>query len=84
MIIINSLKVADLEKEKMFATKNEELNYPPYVAAQRDVEYWSTQGLAKRAVIVRSQYVDNCTWTLKEVASFIHTHLYSLLGIYPP
>ena len=67
--IIPSLKVADLEKEKMFSSTNEELNYPPYVAAQRDVENWSLQGLSKRAVMVRAQYIgeENSTWTLKEV-----------------
>lgn len=67
--ITSSLKVADLEKEKMFSSTNEELNYPPYVASQRDVENWSLQGLSKRATMVRAQYVDedNSTWTLKEV-----------------
>ena len=67
--IISSLKVADLEKEKMFSSTNEELNYPPYVASQRDVENWSLQGLSKRATMVRAQFIDegNNTWTLKEV-----------------
>ena len=67
--IISSLKVADLEKEKMFSSTNEELNYPPYVASQRGVENWSLQGLSKRATMVRAQFIDegNNTWTLKEV-----------------
>ena len=61
------LTVADLEKEHMYAEKNEDLNYPQYIAAQRDVEDWARRGLMNRAVIVRSQYMNNCTWSLTEV-----------------
>ena len=55
----------------MYAEKNEDLNYPQYIAAQRDVEDWARRGLMNRAVIVRSQYMNNCTWSPTEVCFHI-------------
>ena len=66
------LTIADLEKENMYMKKNEELNYPQYIAAQRDIEEWASRGLMNRAVIVRSQYLNNSTWSLTEVR-FLHS-----------
>ena len=59
----------------MYAKKNEDLNYPQYIAAQRDVEDWARRGLMNRAVIVRSQYMNNCTWSLTEVLFLITLQL---------
>lgn len=73
--LMSRLTITDLEKEQMYMEKNEELNYPQYIAAQRDVEYWSSQGLMNRAVIVRSQYIDHCTWSLTEVFLVVFIHL---------
>ena len=55
----------------MYAEKNEDLNYPQYIAAQRDVEDCARRGLMNRAVIVRSQYMNNCTWSPTEVCFHI-------------
>ena len=59
--------MADLEQEALYGAKNEELNLPLYLTAQRDILKWVRRALDKRAVVVRSIFQDGFQWSVDEV-----------------
>ena len=61
------LTLADLEQEALYGAKNEELNLPLYLTAQRDILKWVRRALDKRAVVVRSIFQDGFQWPVDEV-----------------
>ena len=61
------LTLADLEQESLYGAKNEELNLPLYLTAQRDILKWVRRALDKRAVVVRSIFQDGFQWSVDEV-----------------
>ena len=61
------LTLADLEQEALYGAKNEELNLPLYLTAQRDILKWVRRALDKRAVVVRSVFQDGFQWSVDEV-----------------
>ena len=68
------LTLADLEQESLYGAKNEELNLPLYLTAQRDILKWVRRALDKRAVVVRSVFQDGFQWSVDEVSvlSLLH------------
>ena len=68
------LTLADLEQESLYGAKNEELNLPLYLTAQRDILKWVRRALDKRAVVVRSVFQDGFQWSVDEVGvlSLLH------------
>lgn len=62
------LSLADLEREPLYGAKNEELNLPLYLTAQRDILKWVRRALDKRAVVIRSVFQDGFQWSVDEVS----------------
>ena len=68
------LTLADLEQESLYGAKNEELNLPLYLTAQRDILKWVRRALDKRAVVVRSVFQDGFQWSVDEVSVLSPLH----------
>ena len=68
------LTLADLEQESLYGAKNEELNLPLYLTAQRDILKWVRRALDKRAVVVRSVFQDGFQWFVDEVSVLSPLH----------
>ena len=68
------LTLADLEQEALYGAKNEELNLPLYLTAQRDILKWVRRALDKRAVVVRSVFQDGFQWSVDEVVVLFPLH----------
>ena len=68
------LTLADLEQESLYGAKNEELNLPLYLTAQRDILKWVRRALDKRAVVVRSVFQDGFQWSVDEVGVLSPLH----------
>ncbi len=68
------LTLADLEQESLYGAKNEELNLPLYLTAQRDILKWVRRALDKRAVVVRSIFQDGFQWPVDEVGVLSPLH----------
>ena len=68
------LTLADLEQESLYGVKNEELNLPLYLTAQRDILKWVRRALDKRAVVVRSVFQDGFQWFVDEVGVLSPLH----------
>ena len=68
------LTLADLEQESLYGAKNEELNLPLYLTAQRDILKWVRRALDKRAVVVRSVFQDGFQWSVDEVVVLFPLH----------
>ena len=68
------LTLADLEQESLYGAKNEELNLPLYLTAQRDILKWVRRALDKRAVVVRSVFQDGFQWSVDEVGILSPLH----------
>lgn len=68
------LTLADLEQESLYGAKNEELNLPLYLTAQRDILKWVRRALDKRAVVVRSVFQDGFQWSVDEVGALSPLH----------
>ena len=68
------LTLADLEQESLYGVKNEELNLPLYLTAQRDILKWVRRALDKRAVVVRSVFQDGFQWSVDEVGVLFPLH----------
>ena len=68
------LTLADLEQEALYGAKNEELNLPLYLTAQRDILKWVRRALDKRAVVVRSVFQDGFQWSVDEVGVLSPLH----------
>lgn len=66
--------MADLEQESLYGAKNEELNLPLYLTAQRDILKWVRRALDKRAVVVRSVFQDGFQWSVDEVGVLSPLH----------
>ena len=66
--------MADLEQEALYGAKNEELNLPLYLTAQRDILKWVRRALDKRAVVVRSIFQDGFQWSVDEVSVLSPLH----------
>ena len=68
------LTLVDLEQEALYGAKNEELNLPLYLTAQRDILKWVRRALDKRAVVVRSVFQDGFQWSVDEVSVLFPLH----------
>ena len=68
------LTLADLEQESLYGAKNEELNLPLYLTAQRDILKWVRRALDKRVVVVRSVFQDGFQWSVDEVGVLSPLH----------